>query len=109
MSKKYIYWKWGNGGIMAKSVRTKNIDMKNKDSEDVTMISRRIIDREQNTRELNSERLSQREMIIQTSCNPFLAANDYITDLGIQDEFLRPKGQRRHQRKGDVNIKETST
>jgi len=100
MSKKYIYWKWGKGGIMEKSVRTKNIDMKNKDSEDVTMISRRIIDREQNTRELNSERLSQREMIIQTSCNPFLAANDYITDLGIQDEFLRPK---------DSNIKEMST
>ena len=34
MSKKYIYWKWGNGGIMEKSARTKNIDMKNKDSED---------------------------------------------------------------------------
>jgi len=77
MSQKYIYWVWGNGGIMKKSLRETN--------------KRAKINRRQNDRELNSERLSQREMIIQTSINPFLSDHNYLDDLQVQAEFLRPK------------------
>ena len=34
--------------------------------------------------------MSQRELLIQTSINPFMSSNDYIRDLEVQDEFLRP-------------------
>ena len=54
-------------------------------------LDEKIEDRRQNDRELNSERLSQREMMIQTSINPFLSGHNYLDDLLVQDEFLRPK------------------
>lgn len=97
MSQKYIYWKWGNGeGIMQKSLRknNKNTDENSKSNKDViqnNIINQRINNIEQNKRELNCERMSQRQMVIQTSINPFLAKNDYISDLDIQSQFLRPK------------------
>ena len=38
----------------------------------------------------NSERISAREMVIQTNINPFLN-NNYIEDINVQDTILRPK------------------
>ena len=35
--------------------------------------------------------MSERGMIIQRSINPFLSANNYLDDLEIQSQFLRPK------------------
>ena len=46
--------------------------------------------RDRNTREINSERMSKRELLIQTSINPFMSSNNYLRDLEVQDEFLRP-------------------
>ena len=86
---KYIYWKWGNGGVMKQSLRerTKNAQIQ----ENIQPIKQKLDARKQNDRELNSERLSQRDMIIQTSINPFLSENNYLDDLKVQDTFLRPK------------------
>ena len=89
MSQKYIYWVWGNGGIMKKSLRETNKQAKIQ--ENTAPLDEKIENRRQNDRELNSERLSQREMIIQTSINPFLSDHNYLDDLQVQDEFLRPK------------------
>ena len=89
MSQKYIYWKWGNGGILKQSLREFN--NKSTIQENESPIGKKIEDRRQNDRELNSERMSQRDMVIQTSINPFLSTNNYIDDLQIQDQFLRPK------------------
>jgi len=97
MSQKYIYWKWGDGNsIMQKSLRKINTNEENiivdtKDNEQSDIINQRLNNVEQNKRELNCERMSQRSLVIQTSINPFLAANDYISDLDIQSQFLRPK------------------
>jgi membrane protein insertase Oxa1/YidC/SpoIIIJ len=89
MSIKYIYWKWGNGGIMKQSLRETNKNVKIQ--ENIQPIKQKLDERRQNDRELNSERLSQRDMIIQTSINPFLSENNYLDDLKVQDTFLRPK------------------
>tara|TARA_B100001029_G_C15025309_1_gene433242 strand:+ start:724 stop:1017 length:294 start_codon:yes stop_codon:yes gene_type:complete len=38
-----------------------------------------------------SDRISNREKIIQTHINPFMSNNNYIDDLTNYDNFLRPK------------------
>jgi hypothetical protein len=74
---------------MKKSLRETHA--KSKIQENVVSLTDKIEHRRQNDRELNSERLSQRELIIQTSVNPFLLDHNYLDDLQVQDTFLRPK------------------
>ena len=88
MSNKYIYWKWGKGNLMKKSYRKKEDNNQKEDTPNI--ITDRMDLRDRNTREINSERISQRELLIQTSINPFMSSNDYLRDLEVQDEFLRP-------------------
>ena len=89
MSQKYIHWKWSNGGILKQSLRETNKNVKIE--EQSQPIQERLDDRKRNDRELHSQRLSERGMMIQKSINPFLSANNYLDDLNIQDQFLRPK------------------
>ncbi len=89
MSQKYIYWIWGNGGIMKKSLR--ETSKKAHIQENKLSIAENMENRKQSDRELNSERLSQRDLIIQTSINPFLSDHNYLDDLQVQADFLRPK------------------
>ena len=82
MSQSYTYWKWGNGGLMAKSLRKQPA---------LSQIDKKLAEREVNTREINYTRIGDRELVIQTSINPYLATNNYLEDLSVQDKFLRPK------------------
>ena len=43
-----------------------------------------------NIRELNSERMTQRDKIANLG-NPFMDGNNYLEDLRVQDSFLRPQ------------------
>jgi|TARA_B110000495_G_C22984062_1_gene578819 hypothetical protein len=88
MSNKYIYWKWGKGELMKKSYRKKEDKCQKEDKPNI--ISDRIDIRDKNTREINSERMGERELLIQTSINPFMYSNNYLDDLKVQDEHLRP-------------------
>ena len=45
---------------------------------------------EPNIRELNSQRMVQRDKIDNLG-NPFMEGNNYLEDLRVQDNFLRPK------------------
>ena len=45
---------------------------------------------EPNIRELNSERIVQRDKIANLG-NPFMGGNNYLEDLRVQDNFLRPQ------------------
>ena len=45
---------------------------------------------EPNIRELNSQRMVQRDKIANLG-NPFMEGNNYLEDLRVQDNFLRPK------------------
>ena len=89
MSNKYIYWKWGKGNLMKKSYRKKEDNNQKEDTPNI--ITDRMDLRDRNTREINSERMSQRELLIQTSINPFLSNSNYLNDLKTQNDFLRPK------------------
>ena len=42
-------------------------------------------------RDMNNEKLMSRYMVAQTNCNPFMANNDYLKDLEVQDNFLTPQ------------------
>jgi hypothetical protein len=43
-----------------------------------------------NTRELNSNRITERDKIVKLG-NPFMKENNYLEDLRVQDNFLRPQ------------------
>ena len=53
------------------------------DSDQFTRISKK--------REEQNDKLSMRDLVAQTSVNPFLKNANYVDDLSKQDEFLRPK------------------
>jgi hypothetical protein len=89
MSNKFIYWKWSNGGILKQSLRETNKNAQIQENHQP--IQEKIEDRRRNDRELHSQRLSERGMMIQKSINPFLSANNYLDDLEIQSQFLRPQ------------------
>ena len=109
----YKYWKWGDNNITHRSSRrvTKPVISTPKDEEEKGNIiteKRELPDfvdfktihiEPSNKRTENSERRSNRHMIIQTPINPFLKNSNYIQDLTIQDQLLRPR---------DSNCKEKS-
>ena len=72
---------------MCKTLRTMEGNVR---SEAKAEISNFIDDKGENKRTICNERISQRYPIIQTKINPYLATN-YIEDLSVQDNFLRPR------------------
>ena len=85
---KYIYWRWSkNRTPMCKTSRTMERNVR---SEAKAEIAHFIDDKGENKRSICNERISQRYHIIQTKVNPYLTTN-YIEDLSVQDNFLRPR------------------
>ena len=90
MSINYTYWKWKKDDyVNLKSNINADYTINNKDIKDE--IEKEIIHIEENKREICNERIINRDMIIQSSINPFLLNNNYIDDLEDQERFLRPK------------------
>jgi hypothetical protein len=94
----YIYWKWGkNNTLNIKSPREQG----KKTAETAEFAEKKALimhdeikpmyDLPSDKRELASERISDRQLVIQTRINPFLADGDYLNDLKVQDTLLRPK------------------
>lgn len=54
-----------------------------------------------NRRDKMNGKITDRNMVHQTSKNPFLTETDYINDLTVQEQFLRPKSSH-------AEIKETT-
>ena len=46
---------------------------------------------ESNKRQNMNDKLNSRYMVQQTNQNPFLSSTNYVEDLDIQENFLRPK------------------
>lgn len=94
----YVYWKWAKDISVEKTKRAHK-DITNKESyqPDISQhISNHNVfnvnnDAHKNTREECCERISNRELIIQKSVNPYLTNNNYIKDLDDQNDFLIPK------------------
>jgi len=101
--KKYIYYKWSkNGEVLEKSLKKKAIIEKKiepikieptKDVIDFFDYRSFSKNEEKNTNDksISNERLTGRDKMIQTSINPFLSNSNYLSDLKIQNDFLRPK------------------
>ena len=56
--------------------------------------------KKENKREDNNNKMLEREMIMQTNQNPFMIKNNYVDDLTVQDEFLKPKNSSYENRNG---------
>ena len=82
---KYIHWKWSKEGQtnIEKSLRKK-------DPIHSKFLSKKPNIKE-NKREICNHRISQRDLLIQRKINPYMIKNNYLNDLDIQDNFLRPQ------------------
>ena len=104
---KYKYWKWSNSktkqlkklknkkGKNKKNNRMDNTRQSqlNQDKIDIDLKIARletIEKKEPNKREMCNNRISQRDMLIQTNVNPFLTKETYVDNISVQDNFLRP-------------------
>ena len=54
-------------------------------------IAQQGFQKKENKREDQNNKMLEREMIMQTNQNPYMMKNNYIEDLSIQDQFLKPK------------------
>ncbi len=81
---KYIHWKWSKSDsqILIKSTRKK---------EKVSPKKNQTYKKEENKREVCNNRISQRDLMIQTNINPYMIKSDYLNDIGVQDHYLRPQ------------------
>jgi len=50
-----------------------------------------MIKKSENSKSIVSDRIASRDPSASVSINPYLVGNDYLEDLRIQDEYLRPK------------------
>ena len=101
---KYKYWKWSNSNIKQLKTLRKEKNKVRQNSEqsngntdqhklDIDLKIARletIEKKEPNKREMCNNRISQREMLIQTNVNPFLTKETYVDNIRVQDNFLRP-------------------
>ena len=92
----YIHWTWKKDSINMKTMRkiTENKTPENKTPENKTPHITEptpYYGEPSNRRDIVSERISGRQLIIQKAINPFLASGDYLNDLNVQDTMLRPK------------------
>lgn len=100
---KYKYYIWSKGDEMLeksikKTIKNEKIPEKISEKDDMDNFFdyrsfRKDLDNNEKTNDkaVCNDRLTGRDKIIQRSINPFLSNNDYLSDLSIQDEFLRPK------------------
>jgi len=50
-----------------------------------------LIKKAENCKSIVSDRIASRDPSASVSINPYMVGNDYLEDLKVEDEFLRPK------------------
>lgn len=88
----YKLTKWSKDKNVEKTWRER-IDMRESNIEE-ELIKKHETDytvEKNNKREICSERLAQRDLMMQGQINPFLGKHNYLEDLSNQDNFLRPQ------------------
>lgn len=51
---------------------------------------------EEDMRDFTNERLEKREKYVQSNMNPFHIGRNYLSDLSVQDNFLKPQDSNAH-------------
>jgi len=110
-----IYWRWSKKGeyLEQSAKRERSVIPPTKEDNTRThspltleeKIIRDTMFHEENKREKNDERLSKRKLVTNRQINPYLIGNDYLNDLSIQDNFLRPKNSNFNVKNKDLNDK----
>jgi hypothetical protein len=95
------YFKWTKGEKYEQSLKTdkeKYVEKVENVAEEYNKMKSLLFEdgtescmRVSNKREDANTKLSERSMIENISQNPFLSRNNYLNDLQVQDEFLKPK------------------
>jgi hypothetical protein len=75
----------GTHNLMYKS------QIENKESFEQGELETSMIKKSENSKSIVSDRIASRDPTASVNINPYLVGNDYLEDLRIQDEFLRPK------------------
>ena len=86
--------KWSNGDIYSQSLKKEKSvenDVENavENSLENAVVSRNFVFKDSYKEEV-SHRVGEREQIQQCCANPFLGMN-FVKDLAVQEEFLKPK------------------
>jgi len=92
MSKDIIYWTWSKcGESLLKSPKIVKEEKEETPSESppANITEERFV--EQNKREQNYNKIAARHLMSRGNINPFHIKNNYVDDISVQDNFLRPK------------------
>ena len=102
----YIFFKW-SPNIKAQFYEQSKLDEKHKAignnvmettlQEGYDFNNNNNINNSNKIREHQFEKMNQREMVAQTSLNPFLSSN-YLEDLQVQEQFLTPQNSNLEQK-----------
>jgi len=88
-----IYWTWTKTGESLqkspKIVKEDSQDQEEKKEKEEEISEERFV--EQNKREQNYNKIAVRQLMSRGNINPFHIKNDYVNDISVQDNFLRPK------------------
>ena len=108
----FIYWTWSKKGEhLEKSYKSQHpkmkVEVKKKTPPNDTSLEAQIVNQaifaEDNKREINYDRLSKRKLVTNCKINPYLTSNNYLNDISVQDQFLRPKNSNFNVGNKDLN------
>jgi|TARA_B110000967_G_C18840161_1_gene538929 hypothetical protein len=91
----YKYWTWTKTNEKMdksnKKNKIKEICERIRDDQFDNLKERNSEETKKNNKEISAKRLMDRDQIKQRTFNPFLCNNNYLSDLNIQESFLRSK------------------
>ena len=91
----YNSWTWSvNNETMVKTKRKdkiKELSERMRDNQIENLKQMVNKDEKRNNKELSAIRLMEREKIKQRVFNPFLCNNNYLNDLNVQENYLKPQ------------------
>ena len=89
----YKSWKWTiNNEKMEKTdrkMRLREIEERIRDKQFDNL--KEMSNKDINNKEICAKRLMDRQQVKQRTFNPYLCNNNYLSDLHIQENFLKPK------------------
>ena len=89
----YKSWKWTiNNEKMEKTdrkMRLREIEERIRDKQFDNL--KQLNNKDINNKEICAQRLMERQQVKQRTFNPYLCNNNYLSDLHIQESFLKPK------------------
>jgi len=94
MNIEYNVWKWKVGNEKVERTPKKEEKEEKKKGRDKFIDFNdfnKSFNKKDNNKEISSKRLAEREMVKQITYNPYLSNNDYLSDLNVQESFLKSK------------------